>query len=49
MAVHQFADVTEAATASYKTRTITPFAVVMRICRRVEAAWQNWTERAAKG
>ena len=38
VAVHRFAKVTEAATTSYKTRTRMLLPVVMRICRRVQAA-----------
>ena len=56
MAAHQFAEVTEAVTISYKTWIVTPgvasskrFPVVTRICRRVEALWQHQTERTVKG
>ena len=52
VAVHQFAEVAEAATHHYRTSVVTPrvadndrFPVVMRICRRVEAAWQRCTQR----
>ena len=50
VAVHQFAEVTEVVTASFRMWTITPgvasskhFPVVMRIPRRVEVVWYNRT------
>ena len=52
VAVHQFAEVVEAATTSYKTWVVTPqvaynkcLPVVMRICQRAEAARQRRTQR----
>ena len=56
VAAHQFDEVSEVASTSYRTWTITPelakskhFPVVMRICRRVEAAWQCETQRKVEG
>ena len=46
VAAHRFEEVSAVASVSYRTWTVTPelakskrFPVVMRICRRVEAAW----------
>ena len=52
VAAHGFEEVREAATASYRTCMITPrvapgkrFRIVMRLCRRLEAAWGQCTQR----
>ena len=56
VAAHRFEEVSAVASVSYRTWTVTPelakskrFPVVMRICRRVEAAWQRETQRKVEG